>query len=186
STRRRTTDRSRAAESVPLTSPALVMENPEDRRPAMRPQELHDEASRRGAHFDGAPPRAAVHYGDPEREAAAAFETGVVRAQSQRAIVAVQGKDRLEFVNRMSTNEVRGVSDGAGVAAVLPTAKGRIVDFVRVVSRGETLLLLGSDGQGAAVKAWLEKHVVMEELALEDRSDGEASLLLLGPRAADA
>src|SRR5262245_58206596 len=125
----------------------------------MRPQELHDEAARRGATFDAAPPQPALHYGDPEREAAAAFESGVVRAQSQRAIVAVQGRDRLDFVNRMATNDVRGVAEGAGVAAVLPTAKGRIVDFVRVVARGDALLLLGSDGRGAALKAWLEKHV---------------------------
>jgi len=152
----------------------------------MRPQELHDEAARRGAAFDPAPPNAPLHFGDPGREAAAAFESGVVRAQFQRAIVAVRGKDRVEFVNRMSTNDVRHVAEGTGVAAVLPTAKGRIVDFVRVAQRGESLLLLGSDGQGEALKRWLEKYVVMEELALDDLAAGESSLLLLGPRAADA
>ncbi len=152
----------------------------------MRPQELHDEAARRGAAFDAAPAQAALHFGDPEREAVAAFETGVVRAQPQRAIVSVHGKDRLDFVNRMSTNDVRAVADGKGIAAVLPTAKGRIVDLVRIVPRGDALLLLGSEGHGARLKAWLEKHVVMEDLSVEDRSAGEASLLLLGPRAAEA
>src|SRR5262245_29223469 len=144
-------------------------------RSAMRPQELHDEAARRGAAFDAAPPHAPLHFGDAEREAAAAFETGVVRAQARRAIVSVRGKDRLEFVNRMSTNDVRHVSDATGIGAVLPTAKGRIVDLVRVAARGDALLLLGSDGQGASLKTWLEKYVVMEELALDDLSEGESS-----------
>jgi len=152
----------------------------------MRPQELHDEAARRGAAFDAAPPNAPLHFGDPEREAAAAFGSGVVRAQARRAIVSVRGKDRLEFVNRMSTNDARTIAECVGIAAVLPTAKGRIVDYVRVAPRSDALLLLGSDGQGAALKTWLEKFVVMEELALDDLSESETSLLLLGPRAADA
>src|SRR5262249_53278852 len=116
-------------------------------------------------------------------EARAAFEGGVVREQPARALVAIAGKDRVEFVNRMCTNDARRVDAGRGVAAVLPTAKGRIVDFVRLFARGEQLLLLGSDGHGPALRTWLEKYVVMEELALADLSSVESSLLLLGPGA---
>src|SRR5262249_31292957 len=118
-------------------------------------------------------------------EARAAFDGGVVREQVGRAQVSIAGKDRVEFVNRMCTNDARRVDAGRGIVAVLPTAKGRIVDLVRIIARGDELLLLGSGGQGPALKSWLEKYVVMEELAIADRSGSMTSLLLLGPRAAE-
>jgi folate-binding protein YgfZ len=95
----------------------------------------------------------------------------------------VRGKERAEFVNRMATNDARRIDATTGVAAVLPTAKGRIVDFVRAFARGDDVVLLGSEGHGAALVAWLSKHVVMEDLAIEDRSAAERTFLLLGPRA---
>lgn len=149
----------------------------------MRPKPLEDELLRRGAQLDAGAAGAVLRFGDPAGEARAAFESGVVREQPARALVAIAGKDRVEFVNRMCTNDTRGVDAGHGVAAVLPTAKGRIVDFVRLFARGEQLLLLGSPGHGPALRSWLEKYVVMEELALADLSGVETSLLLLGPRA---
>lgn len=149
----------------------------------MRPKPLEDELLRRGALFDAGATRAALHFGDPAGEARAAFEGGVVREQSGRALVSIAGKERTEFVNRMCTNDARRVDAGHGIAAVLPTAKGRIVDLVRVIQRGDELLLLGSAGHGPALKGWLEKYIVMEELTLADRSASETSLLLLGPRA---
>jgi folate-binding protein YgfZ len=140
----------------------------------MRPQPLYE------AYLDE---RRALPRRD---EARAAFESGVVREQPGRALVSIAGKDRVDFVNRMCTNDARRIDAGRGIAAVLPTAKGRIVDFVRIFARGDELLLLGSGGHGAALESWLAKYVVMEELAIADRSGSVTSLLLLGPRAAEA
>jgi folate-binding protein YgfZ len=151
----------------------------------MRPQPLLDELLRRGAVLDGGAPHRVLRFGDPAAEARAAFDGGVVREQPARALVAVSGKDRAEFVNRMSTNDARRIEAGRGIAAVLPTAKGRIVDLVRAFARGEAIVLLGSDGNGPPLKNWLEKYVVMEELTLADLSGAETSLLLLGPRASE-
>ena len=151
----------------------------------MRPKPLQDELLRRGAVLDAGEPHAVARFGDPAAEARAAFASGVVREQPGRALVSIAGKDRLEFVNRMCTNDARRIEGGRGIAAVLPTAKGRIVDFVRIFARGDELLLLGGGGHGPALKSWLEKYVVMEELAIADRSESATSLLLLGPRAAE-
>lgn len=149
----------------------------------MRPQSLADELARRGARLEAAAPHRALHFGDAAREARAAFDAGVLREQPARARIVVRGKDRADFVNRMCTNDARRVAPDFGIGAVLPTAKGRIVDFVRIFGRGDDLVLLGSDGTGATLKGWLEKHLVMEELAVEDAADRETSLLALGPQA---
>lgn len=154
----------------------------------MRPPELERELARRGAVLDaaGGEPARAAHFGDPTAEARAAFESGVVREQPARARLAVRGPDRREFVNRMCTNDVRRVTPDAGIAAALTNAKGRLLDLVRVAERGEELLLLGSDSQGPALRAWLEKHVVMEELEIAEFAGRESSLLAFGPGAEEA
>lgn len=153
----------------------------------MRSPGLAAELARRRAVLDaGAPVPQVLHFGDPAGEARAAFERGVVRDQSTRACLRIRGKERIEFVNRMCTNDVTRVAAGAGIGAALTTAKGKLVDLVRVAARGEELLVLGSAGQGAALKAWLEKYVVMEELSIEDGADLDVSLLAFGPHAASA
>ena len=150
----------------------------------MRPPGLTEELVRRRALLDGsAPLPTVVHFGDAAAEAAAAFAGGVVRDQSARARLRVRGKDRHDFVQRMCTNDVKRVAGGVGLAAAFTNAKGRLLDHVRLAERGDELVLLGSEGQAAPLKAWLEKHVVMEELELVDAAESEASLLAFGPRA---
>jgi folate-binding protein YgfZ len=105
----------------------------------------------------------------------------VVRGPIERARLVVRGAERVEFVNRMCTNDVRLVDERTAVAAALTSAKGRIVDLVRVFARGDELVLLGSDGSGERLVQWLQKYVVMEELAIEDSSARDGSLLVLGP-----
>ncbi len=157
------------------------------RDPFMRPQTLADELVRRAAVLGDASQLAKVlHFGDPAREARAAFESGVVRDQSARARLVVRGKERAEFVQRMCTNDVRKVVGDFGLAAALTTAKGRLVDLVRLFARGEELVLLGSDGRGAELVSWLQKYLVMEELAIEETAASETSLLAFGPGAAAA
>lgn len=146
----------------------------------MRPPSLSEAITRRGARIESG---SVIHFGDPAQEAAAAFEAGVLRDQSARARIAVLGAERADFVNRMCTNDVKVVRAGHGVAAVLTNVKGRIVDLVRVFEQDGRLVLLGSDGNGDALRAWLSKFVVMEELRFDDLAATEACLLAFGPAA---
>jgi folate-binding protein YgfZ len=114
--------------------------------------------------------------------AATAFQTGVVREQPQRARITIRGAERVDFVNRMCTNDVKRVTPELGVGAVLTSAKGRIVDLVRVFARDDEVVLLGSDGLGPTLKQWLEKYVVMEELQIAEAT-GDGVLLAFGPAA---
>ncbi|MBM4015418.1 MAG: aminomethyl transferase family protein [Planctomycetes bacterium] len=134
----------------------------------------------------GTPVPRVQHFGDPAGEASAAFTRGVVREQSTHAVIVLRGRERVEFVNRMCTNDATRVTPTFGIGAALTSAKGKLVDLARIAARGEELLLLGSAGQGAALKAWLEKYVVMEELAIVDATAEESRLLAFGPQAAAA
>ncbi len=125
----------------------------------------------------------APHVDDVAREAQAAFERGVLREQPARARLLVKGNERVDFVNRMCTNDARKVEGRFGLLAVLTTAKGRIVDLVRLFARDDGIVLLGSDGRGAPLKQWLEKYVVMEDVAIDDLTASAGTLLAFGPNA---
>ena len=62
----------------------------------------------------------------------------------------VKGEDSLDLLNRLSTNELATLEIGEGVATVLTTNKGRIVDLLHVHRRDDRLDVLTSPGNQRA------------------------------------
>lgn len=70
----------------------------------------------------------AIHSGTP-----AFFEM-------ERGLIAVRGKEAVQFLNGMITNDVAKLEDGAQMTAAFPNAQGRLVALVRVKRDGERFL----------------------------------------------
>lgn len=70
----------------------------------------------------------AIHNGTP-----AFFEM-------ERGLIAVWGKESVQFLNGMITNDVAKLEDGAQMTAAFPNAQGRLVAMVRVRRDGERFL----------------------------------------------
>lgn len=73
------------------------------------------------------------------------------------------GLDRLDFLHRMSTSSVVGLRPGHGLATVLTTDIGRVVDRVEVYCRADSLLLLTSAGRSANVAQHLARYVLYRD-----------------------
>ncbi|MEX2116333.1 MAG: hypothetical protein WEB37_05555, partial [Bacteroidota bacterium] len=85
-----------------------------------------------------------------------------------RTILNLQGADVKDFLQRMSTNDLSKV-DLEPVRTALITEKGKIVDVVTVLKKGQnSYLLCGVSTEPAATKSWLERFVVMDDVAVED------------------
>ena len=80
----------------------------------------------------------------------------------------LKGAEALEFLNRLSTNDLRGLRERETRATILTTEKGRIIDAVLVVNQGPDLLLIVSQENSQTVKSWLEKFIIMENITVED------------------
>ncbi len=89
---------------------------------------------------------------------------------SDHGLLRIEGRDAVDFLNRISTNDFRSVSPGEAVQTVLVTEKGRIVDSVVVVHRDDHLLLIVSSGEQANVKQWIERFIIAEDLRIADRT----------------
>lgn len=119
-----------------------------------------------------------------ETEYAAAWRGAVLIDRSLEGRVRALGRDRLDLLNRMSTNEVATLAVGEARPTVLTTPIARIVDLVWVLNRGETALLLTSAGRATAVRRWLAGYIFFrDEVKLEDASGELGQFGLYGRQA---
>jgi folate-binding protein YgfZ len=101
-----------------------------------------------------------------------------------RARLVVSGPDRVSWLQGMLTNDINGLAVGQGCLAVAVTNKGKLVADLRVFQRGEVVWLELAPERAAPLLEHLNRHLIMEECAIEDRSDESALIGVHGPRAA--
>ena len=96
----------------------------------------------------------------------------------------VTGAQRLDLLQRLTTNDLRGLAAGTGTQTVMLTDKGRILDDLRLYAGENDLLLLTSAGNAAAVRAHIEKYRFRDDVAVEDVTSATAMISLYGPQSA--
>lgn len=94
--------------------------------------------------------------------ALARTDTLVLR-HSQPDILQISGGHRLEFLNRICTNELDGLLPGEFKSTVLTTANGRIVDILHVLQREDDALLLTSPNRGDQVRERLNGYIFFQD-----------------------
>ena len=96
------------------------------------------------------------------------------------------GADGLDLLNRLSTNKVIDLEPGQGAPTVLTTDRGRILDVIGVINRGDHILLTTSPGLQQPIIDWLDKYTIMEDLTIQDITSDTAMLAVLGPDSSTA
>lgn len=98
-----------------------------------------------------------------------------------RARLRATGKDVLDLVHRLSTQDLKDLPVGSGRPTVLTSAKGRIVErlFVHRVAESD-VLLLGGVGKADAIWAHLTKYTFTEDTGLADVTAGTVCFALPG------
>jgi folate-binding protein YgfZ len=85
-------------------------------------------------------------------------------------VVSASGKDRIDFFNRMSTNDLLSLPEGEYRKTVFTSDKGRIVALVTLISLpGETIMLTHPQGAERLIPH-LDKYIIMDDVALTDNS----------------
>ena len=129
----------------------------------------------------------ARHYGDPAAEYAAAQTGAVAVMRSHEGRVRATGRDRLDLLHRMSTNDLTGMAAGEARPTVLTTAIARMVDLLWVLNRGESVLFLTSPGRATLVRRWLAGYTFYnDQVKFEDATGQLGQFGLYGAGAAEA
>jgi aminomethyltransferase len=75
----------------------------------------------------------------------------------------MDGTDRLDFLHRMSTNDVTSLAPFEVRSTVLTTSIAQIIDVVEILTLEGDLLLITSPGRTQIVQDWLRKHIFFQD-----------------------
>ena len=109
---------------------------------------------------------------------------GVIDLTHWRVLRAA-GRDRAGFLNAMVTNDVASLEPARGCHAMMTTVKGKIVSELFVFARKDDLLLLVSQGDFDETLGALRRHIVADDVVIEDLSASFSVLGVEGPKAKD-
>ncbi|MEO8447441.1 MAG: hypothetical protein ABI528_08095 [bacterium] len=95
-------------------------------------------------------------------------------------LIKATGKDFIDYVNRMSTNDLRKFPSGEFRKTVLTTDKGKIIDLINVVNIPDRNIVLTSYAYTGKVKAYLDKFIIMDDVQLETVSEKFSLIIVSG------
>ena len=95
-------------------------------------------------------------------------------------------KDRVDFLQRMTTNDIARLQPGQAALTVLTSPVARIDAVFTVICRQDDLLLLTSKGEAENLRQRLQGQIFfMDKVNVADESAALRRLRLLGPAARD-
>ena len=148
---------------------------------------LHEQA---GAEFQDYGGIAIVQtFGHPQAEYAALHKSAGLMDMPHRGLVELSGRDRLEFLNNLLTNQTydkqakRPLAAGSGIYAFLLNAKGRIVTDLSVLELGERTILELEKRMVQPLIQIIDRYLFSEQVKVADRSQTLCEFVLAGPEA---
>lgn len=128
--------------------------------------------------------RVALHFGDPRGESLAARRDVVVADRSHRAVLELQGPDRLGYLQGQVTQEVGSLQPGEGAYGFVMAPRGGTVAAVHVMVLPGRVLLDCSPTCAEPLFERLSRYLVVEDAGIADVSRDWARILVAGPGAA--
>lgn len=117
-----------------------------------------------------------------------ALRTGAaVRLDPLAGVLILRDADRVDFLQRMTTNNIAALRDGQSCVTVLTSPTAKIIHVFTVLARPEELWLLPAPGETAALERHLRGQIFfMDKVKVANVSGDYARLRVIGPQAAGA
>lgn len=120
-----------------------------------------------------------------ERQYWTAHNGAAIVDRSDLGRITMVGRDCLDLLHRLSTQDLLQVQPEQGARTVLTNDKGRILDVLTVYRMADRLVLLTSPDRQADTLAWLDRYTFSEDSAATDLTPATRLIALLGPKAVD-
>jgi len=120
-------------------------------------------------------------FGDPEAEYEALRTGCVLLDQPHRGAIEIRGEDRIEFLNRMITQELSDLAPWRSTRSFWLNRKGRIDADFRILQTPDAAWLDLDAALATRTVASLTEFVFAEDVEFIDRSEAKHRLALHGP-----
>ena len=149
----------------------------------MRRTPLHPQLeAARAQFFDYQGWQVPFSFGSVEQEYWAIRKAFALTDLSHRGRILVRGEDAPRFLNGMVSNDVKSLEPGHGNTAFVLNVHGHILADVRVLRLDEQCYLLDCEPLCTeTVRAFLDRHIIADQVELEDQTDALACLSFGGP-----
>ncbi len=128
---------------------------------------------------DGIP----LHYGDLRSEYHAALDRAILLDRSHEGRILLEGDSRFDLINRMSTNELLGMSLFEGRPTVFTNANARILFRAMCYNLPGGVLMISEPGQGQALSELLRRNIFYgDKVVVRDQSLTTAQFAVHGPK----
>jgi len=91
--------------------------------------------------------------------------------EQKRGLIAVWGKEAVQFLDGLISNDMKTLEDGAEMLAAFPNAQGRLLAVVRVLRQGDRFLFEAEEATREKVYQNLFRFTFAGDFFVEDRSD---------------
>lgn len=128
---------------------------------------------------DGIP----LHYGDMAAEYRAALEQAVVMDRSHEGRLSVAGDNRVDWLQRIATNDLMNLPAHIGRPTLFTNANGRVIHRAVIYNRGDWLLAVTEPGQGGVFQTSLQRQVFYNDrVHFVDLTATTRQFVLHGPK----
>lgn len=128
-------------------------------------------------------------FGEPQAEYAALHKSCGLMDLAHRGVLELTGRDRLQFLNNLLTNQTwsketkAGIAAGTGVYAFILNTNGRVLADMNVIERGDRTFLETDARLIDMLRQTLDRYLFSEQVKLQDRVGALHELALHGPTA---
>jgi tRNA-modifying protein YgfZ len=112
-----------------------------------------------------------------------AARTALAHRLRRTGVLAIEGPDRVDFLQGQLTQDVKTLEAGESRPAAGLTPKGKLIYWGRVLAGPDRILLLIPSDARPAVAAHLSKYAAFQKVTVRDVTHQHLALGLYGPRA---
>lgn len=103
--------------------------------------------------------------------------------RSESAVLHLKGKDVLDLLQRISTNDVSKLEAYHYVSTLFTNEKGRLIDRTVLVRLEDDYFLVGGKKNDAILDRWVNKYIISEDVKVENKTGQYLILDVIGPQA---
>ncbi len=112
----------------------------------------------------------------------AALKSAAYFYQPNAGFLRLSGADRVDFLQRQTTNDLRQLAADHSISTVLTSPTARILDVFCIIDEGESLGVISLSGRFGETSEFLRSRIFFsDQVSVDDLSREYAQILLFGP-----
>ncbi|MGB9665170.1 MAG: YgfZ/GcvT domain-containing protein [Ignavibacteria bacterium] len=123
-----------------------------------------------------------LSYSSVEEEYLSFYNAASIYDSSHSSIFYVTGKDSIDFLHRISTNDLTKLQDYSSIQTLFLNEKGRLIDRLKLLKFSDHLILIGSQNNAEKIYRWIERYAVMDDIKVKQTIENYLYLKILGKK----